>query len=182
MKFGLDGYLRVYDIFWKEVDDLLTSDIGFCGYPTVCGNYSICTTNDQCRCPGPRNGTSYFQQIQERRPDLGCSLVTQLSCEASKYHILLELQNVTYFPFRKQSYFQDTNPDHQDINLESCKQACLKNCSCKAAIYYSISLVGNCYLQSQIFPLRSIVVEEEETYFEVYIKVQNNVPPQQQKN
>ncbi|KAK7852174.1 epidermis-specific secreted glycoprotein ep1 [Quercus suber] len=87
MRLGLDGPLE------SEVDDILTSDIGFCGHPTVCGNYSICTTNDQCSCPGPRNGTNYFQQIQERRPDLGWSLVTQLSCEASKYHILLELQN-----------------------------------------------------------------------------------------
>ena len=182
MRVGLDGHSRVYDIYWQRVNDLLTSDIGPCDYPTVCGKYSICITKDQCSCPEPRNGTSYFQHIQERQPDLGCSLVTQLSCEASKYHILLELQNVTYFPFRKQSYPQDINPDHQDINLECCKLACLKFFSCKAAIYNSSSLVGNCYLQSQIFSLRSIVEKEEETYFKVYIKVQNNIPPPGQNN
>ena len=87
-----------------------------------------------------------------------------------------------YFPFRKQSYPQDINPDHQDINLESCKLACLKIFSCKAAIYNSSSLVGNCYLQSQIFSLRSIVEKEEETYFKVHIKVQNNIPPPGQNN
>ena len=35
MRIGLDGHLRVYDIYWQEVSDLLTSDIGPCGYPTV---------------------------------------------------------------------------------------------------------------------------------------------------
>jgi hypothetical protein len=113
-------------------------------------------------------------------PNLGCSLVTPLSCEASQNHILLELHNITYFAF--QPDLPVINPDHRHIDLESCKKACLKDCSCKAAIYNSSNLVGNCYLLSQIFSLMSID-EKQETYFKVYIKVQNvpisAVPPRQ---
>ncbi len=100
MRIGPDGHLRVYGRNWNEVDDFFTRYIKSCGYPTVCGNYGICTsTNNQCSCPEPKNGTSYFQQIKERHPDRGCSLVTPLSCEASQNHLLLELENITYFPF-----------------------------------------------------------------------------------
>ena len=88
--------MRVYDQDWQEVGDLF-KDIDLCAYPTVCGNYGICT-NGQCSCLGSKNGTNYFQQIKDRQPDRGCSPVVPLSCEASKTHILLELQNITYFP------------------------------------------------------------------------------------
>jgi hypothetical protein len=169
MRFGPDGHLRVYDMFWDEVDDFLTGSIGSCGYPTVCGNYSICT-NGQCNCPAAKNGINYFQQIKDRQPDRGCSLVTPLSCEASQNHVLLELENITYFPFRE--YPPTFDPDHRHINLEGCKQACLKDCSCKAAIYNSSNHVGNCYLQSQIY---SLIADDKKdtTELKVYIKVQN---------
>jgi hypothetical protein len=171
MRIGPDGHLRVYGRNWNEVDDFFTRYIKSCGYPTVCGNYGICTsTNNQCSCPEPKNGTSYFQQIKERHPDLGCSLVTPLSCEASQNHLLLELENITYFPFGIGRPY--IIPDLRHTNLESCKQACLKDCSCKAAIYnYSSNSVGDCYLQSQIFSLMSID-EESDTQFKLYIKVQ----------
>ena len=174
LRIGPDGHLRVYDMDLVEVGDILTQSIHYCGYPMACGNYGVCT-NDQCSCPEPINGTSYFQQINDKLPSLGCSLVTPLSCEASKYQILLEFKNITYFPFSTDPLI--INPDHRGINLESCKQACLKNCSCKAAIYNSSNLVGNCYLQSQVFSLMS-VVEEKDPYFKVYIKVQSDPPPQ----
>ena len=98
----------------------------------------------------------------------GCSLVTPLSCEASKNQILLELKYITYFPFSTDPL--NINPDHRGINLENCKQACLKNCSCNTAIYNSSNHVENYYLQSNIFSLMSID-EEMYTYFKVYITV-----------
>ncbi|KAF3949992.1 hypothetical protein CMV_024200 [Castanea mollissima] len=91
-----DGHMRVYDQDGQEVGDLF-KNIDLCAFPTVCGNYGICTKN-QCSCLGSINGTNYFQQIKDRQPDRGCSPVVPLSCEASKTHILLELQNITYFP------------------------------------------------------------------------------------
>ena len=176
MRFEPDGHLRVYNEDWKQGYDVLTQyiDGGDCGYPTICGNYSICS-DGQCICPPPINGTSYFRQIDDRLPNLGCSLVTPLSCEASKNQILLELQKITYFPFSK--YPPNINPDYRDITSENCTQACLTNCSCKAAIYDSNFNVRNCYLQVQIFSLKS-VVEETDAYYKVkvFIKVQN-IPP-----
>nr|XP_023921861.1 G-type lectin S-receptor-like serine/threonine-protein kinase SD2-5 [Quercus suber] len=62
------------------------------------------------------------------------------------------------------------------MTLENCTHACIRNCSCKAAIYDSSNL-GNCYLQSQIFSLKSNF-EETESRFKLYIKVQN-IPPSQ---
>ena len=171
-----DGHLRAYDGEWSQGYDVLTRHIGGenCGYPTFCGNYSFCSDGDQCICPPPINGKSYFRHIDDRQPNLGCSLVTPLSCKASKNHILLELKNITYFPF---SYnLPDIDPDYQYTTLENGTNACLRNCSCKAALYNW----GSCYLQSQIFSLKSNF-DERESEFKLYIKVQN-IPPSQLQN
>ncbi|XP_075670015.1 G-type lectin S-receptor-like serine/threonine-protein kinase SD2-5 [Castanea sativa] len=157
-----DGHMRVYDQDGQEVGDLF-KNIDLCAFPTVCGNYGICT-NNQCSCLGSIKGTNYFQQIKDRQPDRGCSPVVPLSCEASKTHILLELQNITYFPLLDIT-IPGINPNYQNISLSTCTQACLENCSCKAAIYFSN---GYCYLQSEIFSLNS----NESTNHKVYIKVQ----------
>ncbi|KAF3958070.1 hypothetical protein CMV_016980 [Castanea mollissima] len=165
MRIGPDGHLRVYEwsqrgFQWKEVADLLTTDLGYCGYPTVCGNYGICT-NDQCSCPKTKNRTDYFKQVNDMLPDHGCSLITPLSCEASQNWSILELENVTYFR-------SVGGRDSQEMDFETCKHACLKNCSCKAAIFgkiwrsYTLDSSGNiisgnfsefCSLQSEIFSL-----------------------------
>ena len=106
------------------------------------------------------------------------TLDAPLSCEASKNHILLEVENITYFPF--QEYPPNITADRQHINLESCKQACLNDCSCKAAIYDSWNNGENCYLQFQIFSL--IAIGEQNIKLKVYVKVQNvpsAIPPPQ---
>ncbi|KAL4645324.1 hypothetical protein ACB092_02G227600 [Castanea dentata] len=177
IRFESDGHLRAYDEEWRQGYDVLTQYIEGenCGYPTFCGNYSFCSNGDQCICPPPINGTSYFRHIDDRQPNLGCSLVTPLSCKASENHILLELKNITYFPFP--NYVAYIDPAYQHMTLENCTHACLRNCSCKAAIYNSSSILGNCYLQSQIFSLKSNF-EETESGFKLYIKVQN-IPPSQ---
>ena len=108
----------------------------------------------------------------------GCSLVVPLSCEASKNHILIEIQNITY-PLLDKS-IPEINPNYQNIGLRTCTEACLENCSRKAAIYYSS---GHCYLQSEIFSLNATTIEN--TDHKVHIKVQNvpsAVPPQQPTN
>ncbi|XP_065624175.1 G-type lectin S-receptor-like serine/threonine-protein kinase SD2-5 [Quercus suber] len=181
MRFESDGHLRVYEwkqqsLEWKEVADLLTADIGNCGYPTVCDGYSICS-NGKCSCPEPKNDRRYFQQINDSQPGRGCSLVTPLSCEASLNQNFLELKNITSVTFR-----QDL-----EVDSESCKEACLKNCLCKAAIFQKYtwgSFVGFCYLPSQNFSLKH--AEVNDSYISTtYIKVQNvprAVPSPEQKN
>ncbi|XP_050291136.1 G-type lectin S-receptor-like serine/threonine-protein kinase SD2-5 [Quercus robur] len=177
MRFESDGHLRAYNDDGSQAYDVLTQYIEGenCGYPTFCGNYSFCSNGDQCVCPSPINGKSYFRHIDDKQPHLGCSLVTPLSCKASKNHILLELKNITYFPFSYAVAYID--PNYRHMTLENCTDACLRNCSCKAAIYDSSSNLGNCYLQPQIFSLKSNF-EETESKFKLYIKVQN-IPPSQ---
>ena len=166
MRLGADnGHLKVYNLFWHEVEDFFAGFIDSWAFPTVCGNYGICT-NGQCSCPRPIKATSYFQPIEETQPDHGCSLITPLSCAASKTHILLELHKITYFLFTQDP--PSIDPDHQHISLDSCKQALLKDCSCKAGFYNSSKRVGNCYLLPQIFFINGHWSSSE--------------PPQQQTN
>ncbi|KAF8391191.1 hypothetical protein HHK36_023493 [Tetracentron sinense] len=167
MKFESNGHLRVYEwaAGWKVVADLLTGYLGECDYPMVCGNYGICS-NGQCSCPGATGSeTRYFKQVNDRQPQLGCSEVTPLSCDASQYHSLLELNDITYFTFAS---------NLTDTDMETCKQACLKNCSCKAALfqYGRNSSSGNCFLPSELFSLMNN--EKEKTHYSssAFIKVQ----------
>ncbi|KAF5949186.1 hypothetical protein HYC85_015143 [Camellia sinensis] len=95
--------------------NLMTSDIGDCGYPMVCGNYDICSSNGQCSCPEEAIGNNTFKQINYRQPNLGCSLVTPISCNNSQYHTLLELKNTSYFNYNSCSY---TNYMDENIALE----------------------------------------------------------------
>ncbi|KAK3027829.1 hypothetical protein RJ639_040579 [Escallonia herrerae] len=173
MRLGSDGHLRVYEWNtqrgWKEVADLLSADFGECIYPMVCGRMGICSRDPgQCTCPGSSSqGTSYFRQVDERQPDLGCSEVTPLICNASQYHKFVELANVTYFTF---------NLDIGNTDMESCKQACLNNCSCIAALfrYGWNSSRGSCHLPSEVFSL--LANEEDKTQYKssAFIKVQSN--------
>ncbi|KAH0653837.1 hypothetical protein KY289_031515 [Solanum tuberosum] len=137
MRFGDDGHLRVYHWkgSWLEKADLLTDYIGECGYPTVCGNYSVCA-NGQCTCPQTAvDQTNFLQQINYRQPNQGCVLITPISCENSQYHIFMELNYVAYIPLNLQSGTNKTD-------LENCKRSCLSNCSCKAA-QFQFSGPGN---------------------------------------
>ncbi|KAF8044037.1 hypothetical protein BT93_A2120 [Corymbia citriodora subsp. variegata] len=169
MKLGSDGHLRVYGFTysygWKEVADLFKGYVGDCAYPTVCGQYGICS-NGQCSCPTLSGRESYFKLVEHRQPNLGCSENVPLSCEASKHQSLLELENITYFSL---------TPDLEKIDASSCKEACTKNCSCKAAIFHygSNRTSGHCYLPTQVFSLMYIDNERITYYSIAYLKVQN---------
>ncbi|XP_060190216.1 G-type lectin S-receptor-like serine/threonine-protein kinase SD2-5 [Lycium barbarum] len=167
MKLESDGHLKVYEwqSAWNEVEDILTGFNGECYYPMVCGRYGICSRG-QCSCPkSSSNSTTYFRQIDDRQGNLGCSEVTRLTCNASNKHRFLELQNVDYFTF---------TTDIGNTNMNTCKDACLRNCSCKAALFRSAlnSSTGDCYLPSEIFSLANN--EKDRTRYDshAFIKVQ----------
>ncbi|KAF8006160.1 hypothetical protein BT93_K0465 [Corymbia citriodora subsp. variegata] len=168
MKLGSDGHLRLYELRsydWNEVADLFKKTVRDCGYPMVCGQYGICS-NRQCSCLTSSGGRSYFQQVDDRQPNLGCFENVPLSCEASQHQSLLELKNIAYF---------NRTPNLEDINASSCKEACEKNCSCKATIfeYDSNSTNSRCYLPTQVFSLMN-VDKKTFTYNSIaYLKVQN---------
>ncbi|KZV43150.1 hypothetical protein F511_07965 [Dorcoceras hygrometricum] len=169
MKLGPDGHLRVYEwgAGWSEVSDLLTGYLGECHYPMVCGKYGICS-NSQCSCPRTSANSGSFRQVNDRQPDLGCSEVTPLSCKAPTTQSFLDLEDVTYFTF---------SSDFEGTDMDSCKQACLLNCSCKAAIfqYGSDSSKGSCYLPSQIFSLMNN--EKDKTHYNSSVSIKIQVPP-----
>ncbi|XAR55814.1 Non-specific serine/threonine protein kinase [Bertholletia excelsa] len=167
-----DGHLRVYDWDgqkWGKVGDLITDYIGECGYPLVCGSYGVCSSslNDEgvksveCTCPGLVNSQiNYFQPLDDGHPSHGCSQATRLSCNASKYHMLIELENLNFFHYGIDGYIL--------TNKEGCQQACLNNCSCKAAMFYPHSY---CYLQLEIY---SLMKHTSATDTVVFLKVQND--------
>nr|GMC46458.1 G-type lectin S-receptor-like serine/threonine-protein kinase SD2-5 [Ipomoea batatas] len=132
--------------FGIQGDFLEDRRLGECSYPTSCGDLGICS-NGQCTCPGGNEG--YFVHSNDLLPKKGCKQVKPLSCEDVKQHTFLELSNVTYFNFVPQQY---------NANKESCKEACLSSCSCKAAIFHygNNMSFGNCSLESQIYSFRTL--------------------------
>ncbi|KAL3722012.1 hypothetical protein ACJRO7_034372 [Eucalyptus globulus] len=168
MKLGSDGHLRVFDFIsyqWQEVADLLKGYVRDCAYPTVCGRYGICS-DGQCSCPSSSGKTSYFQQVDVRHPSLGCFENVPLSCGASQQQSLLELRNISYFSI---------DPDLKNIDASSCKEACAKNCFCKAVFfqYYPNYIIGSCYLPTQVFSLMSVNEKALPHNTIAYLKVQN---------
>ena len=178
MRLDYGGHLRLYewnssgvgwfargDVFKIMEYDIYSSSIDDCAYPTVCGEYGICS-NKQCTCPTD-GASTYFRQVDERQPNLGCSPVTPLSCESNQSHQLLALNNVSYFNYIEPAAIQSTSE-------ESCKNACLRNCSCKAALfqYGWNSSDGSCYLPSQLFSMKNNKPDVSHFNSSAYIKVQ----------
>ncbi|XP_028059574.1 G-type lectin S-receptor-like serine/threonine-protein kinase SD2-5 [Camellia sinensis] len=167
-----DGHLKAYEwgrSNWNGVADLLTSDIGDCGYPMACGNYGICSSNGQCACPDDANSeTSTFRQISHRQPNHGCSLVTPISCDHSQYHTLLELKQTSYlYPNSLPTSEYYLGGQGGQTGLEDCKKSCLKNCSCKAAFFaYDLNA---CFLLSEVFSLITKSGRDE-----IFLKVQKS--------
>lgn len=149
--------------------DLLTYPPEECNYPTVCGNYGICS-NGQCSCLRENDANvSYFLPLNARQPNLGCYETTPLSCLVTQTHVLLHLQDIYYF-----NYIDINSSTLKGIDVESCKQACLKNCSCKAALFGCNGVVsdGSCFLHSQLFSLMNNPTEKIFSNSSVFIKVQ----------
>ncbi|PSR81588.1 G-type lectin S-receptor-like serine/threonine-protein kinase, partial [Actinidia chinensis var. chinensis] len=186
MKLEPDGHLKVYErqesesaypwqesessYSWKVVADLLTSDIGDCGYPLECGKYGICS-NGRCSCPEEANitATNFFRQTNDRISNQGCTPITDVSCNHSQYHSLMEVQNASYIG--ELTYGQIPKLDTV-TDLEDCKQACLNNCSCRAAQFIESFLEKRgCLLISEVFSLVDTRGHSESVSF--FLKVQN---------
>ncbi|KAI9198618.1 hypothetical protein LWI28_019179 [Acer negundo] len=88
--------------------------------------------------------------VSDGRSESRCTEINPPTCENRISPALLQLQVVHYFNF--------VDPDAADLKgipMESCKQACLRNCTCKAALfrfYYNITH-GDCFLPSQVLSL-----------------------------
>ncbi|XP_051224074.1 G-type lectin S-receptor-like serine/threonine-protein kinase SD2-5 [Lolium perenne] len=173
MRLEYDGHLRVYGWSvdrWTPVYDVMTSmEKDDCDYPTVCGEYGICTER-QCGCPVETNSSSsYFKLVDEHKPNLGCTPITPISCQEIQHHRLLTLPNI--------DYFDESNTAANATSIDDCKQACLKNCSCMAVSFrYKWNAPhGKCVWVTKVFSLKSI--QPYDGYnSSTYIKVQLSPP------
>ncbi|KAM0019695.1 putative non-specific serine/threonine protein kinase [Helianthus debilis subsp. tardiflorus] len=126
MKLMPNGHLKVFE--WQErwlvVADLFNTNLGECNYPMACGRNGICYDNQQCSCTIESSlGIDYFEPVNDRQLNQGCSEINPLTCNA--VHDFIQVMNVTYF---------NIIANREKVDIETCKQACLHNCSCKAAI------------------------------------------------
>nr|XP_043623180.1 G-type lectin S-receptor-like serine/threonine-protein kinase SD2-5 [Erigeron canadensis] len=171
MKFMPDGHLTVFEIKggeWSAVADLLTNKYyGECSYPLACGRNALCTNKQQCICPASSPHTiDYFRPVLDRQPNLGCTAITPLTCNATQDHAFISLPNVSFYQFIR--------PHMKFVSMETCKQACLHNCSCKAAVFEHVSDFTDvrCLLYYDLFTMINVEVD---AYHSVtaFIKVQN---------
>lgn len=170
IRLGYDGHLRSFwwaESNWLESEDMLESQVGRCGYPTVCGKYGICSEGG-CSCP------DWFRYINSSQQDLGCSPYIPVSCESLHQHSLFKLKSIV-------DYSELYLPSSSRMNEESCKLACLKNCSCKYAMFLpSKSSVGRCFLKSHV--VSSFHSSRNYSSTSLFIKIQNSTTLDLQKN
>ncbi|KAK8970040.1 G-type lectin S-receptor-like serine/threonine-protein kinase [Platanthera guangdongensis] len=151
-----------------------------CDYPMVCGQYGICW-NGQCSCPvnaSNKEDSTFFKPISWGQVNPGCAPVNPISCRFMENHRLLPLGNISYF-----NYIDEDAAALRGTDEGSCKQACMMNCSCKAALFKYVSniSVGDCYLPTELFSLKN--TSSSANYRSLaYIKVQISPPSPEQKS
>ncbi|KAK2990839.1 hypothetical protein RJ640_002454 [Escallonia rubra] len=175
-----DGHLNVYQLQnitgdGFEFNSIVAGDLfepyglNDCDYPTRCGSFGVCS-DGECSCPG--GNSSFFTSVRDFHPNLGCKPITPLSCTHKNLHTFLELKNVTDFSFT----FGLDQPLHPNTDVESCKKACLDNCTCKAALFqYKRNISsGQCSMPSQLY---SLMAKQQGRGYEnalAYIKIQKS--------
>ncbi|WCJ42180.1 lectin protein kinase family protein [Euphorbia peplus] len=125
-----DGHLRTYGDGYESYDYDISGDrLNECQYPTSCGGYGVCS-GGSCSClPG---------FVQSEVPNsLGKSGCSQLpiyatTCENASSSLISAIisETATYAAYGSKKMRTD---------MESCKTACLKNCSCTAVIFHQDS-------------------------------------------
>ena len=105
--------------------------------------------------------------------NLGCSPVTPLSCQSNQNHRLIAQDDVAYFSHQFQNVGVVPLTDR-----ESCRQACMTNCSCRAAFFLQGLTYGSCFLTTKVFSMMNN--NQNASYYNstAYIKVQD---PQKKK-
>lgn len=107
-----------------------------CSSPMSCDPYSICSGDNRCQCPQALSSTS-------------CSPSFAASCNNSSSSAKVQLLDVG----DRLDYFAlGFVPAFSKSDLNGCKDACLKNCSCGVLFFETSS--GKCYLFEQIGSLQ----------------------------
>ncbi|KAK8938499.1 G-type lectin S-receptor-like serine/threonine-protein kinase SD2-5 [Platanthera zijinensis] len=186
IRLEFDGHLRIYGIGVNSIPGVTISRdysnflLNYCDYPLVCGQYGICW-NGQCSCPvnaSNKQDSAFFKPISWGQVNPGCAPVNPISCRFMENHRLLPLGNISYF-----NYIDEDAAALRGTDEGSCKQACLMNCSCKAALFKYVSnvSVGDCYLPTELFSLKN--TSSSANYSSLaYIKVQITPPSPEQNS
>ncbi|GLT61793.1 hypothetical protein SLA2020_344750 [Shorea laevis] len=167
------GWEKAYDLFKRRLDS--------CSYPLVCGEYGICSPEESCSCPeaDKNRGTyTYFRQINSSQQNVKCSPYNLISCK-SPNQSLLEVKDVD-FALHDFVLHDFGRGNYHKTDKESCKQGCLKNCSCKYALFIhehdsNFSSPGLCFLRSQALSFKKVDASSNQSLF---LKVQNSPTPQ----
>ncbi|XP_062089860.1 G-type lectin S-receptor-like serine/threonine-protein kinase SD2-5 [Humulus lupulus] len=135
---------------------------GWCSVPEPCDPYYVCHNDNWCECPSLLSS------------QFNCKLQNLPNCNRSNDPVeLIHVgDNVDYFAveFVKPSLKTDLN---------SCKQACLDDCSCLVLFHESSS--GNCFLFDQIGSFQ--YAGENSRGYVSYIKLSSNgVENEEEKN
>ncbi|GLJ35953.1 hypothetical protein SUGI_0721370 [Cryptomeria japonica] len=173
--YSLQANIGIYDLdFLSVVNPLLSR----CEYPTVCGQYGMCTANG-CDCPVK---DEYFFQIDPSNPSSGCRPYNPLVCSGTPSptgissrtprHSFLELEHVSYF-----SYRWENASIGELVTGDYCRNLCSTNCSCKAAFFlYGFNAnasLGYCFFKSSVFSLQMNNKASDAFYISTaYIKFQ----------
>ena len=118
------------------------------------------------------NNATYFKQIINQSPNLGCVLETPISCQSMQDHRLVAFPDLSYF-------YQNNSIEAQESDEETCKLSCLRTCSCKAAMFRSYGPnAGGCSLVKQVLTLQAGYSVGNNS---AYLKIQMTHPPQTAK-
>ncbi|GLT31706.1 hypothetical protein SLA2020_064240 [Shorea laevis] len=173
-----DGHLSAVwgtETGWKKAYDLFEDKLDSCSYPLVCGKYGICSAGGSCSCPeADKSGTTYFRQKNSSQLDLTCSPHNPISCK-SPNQSLLEVKHVD-FALHDFLLHDFGRGNYHKTDKESCKQGCLKSCSCKYALFIhehdsNFSSPGLCFLRSQALSFKKVDASSNQSLF---LKVQNS--------
>ncbi|KAL5989756.1 hypothetical protein ACLOJK_010650 [Asimina triloba] len=122
----------------------------------------------ECSCPKAAAGRDYFKQIRGR--STGCSENVTLSCDSP-----LERQRLENFGNLSLFSFIDSEAADRDFrNLDECKDACLNDCTRRAAFFrYGNTSLGDCYLLNRTLSFRAIPIPDIDAYnSSAFIKIQ----------
>ncbi|GKV31083.1 hypothetical protein SLEP1_g39822 [Rubroshorea leprosula] len=183
IQFDHDGHLRAFwqtVSGWEKAYDLFENILDSCSYPLVCGKYGICSAGGPCSCPeADKNGGTYFRQINSSQT---CSQSNPISCK-SPNQSLLEVKDVD-FALHDFVLHDFGRGNYHKTDKESCKQGCLKNCSCKYALFIhendsNSSSPGQCFLRSEALSFKRVNTSYNQS--SLFLKVQSlqlaHIPP-----
>ncbi|KAF8748887.1 hypothetical protein HU200_012814 [Digitaria exilis] len=160
LKLDYDGNLRLYSLNNSDKTWSVSWIAEFqpCKTHGLCGPYGICHYSPRPTCSCPPG----YQMKNPANWTQGCIPIVDISCDGEQNMTFLELPDTDYWGSDQQRI--------EKVPWETCRNACLSDCSCKGFQYQ----VGNgtCYPKSLLFNGRSF---PNPTVRTMYIKLPSSL-------